>query len=295
MAARTPMPSHEPAPGDARPRGDAHADAPTTAPATPTATALHGRTAVVTGGGSGIGEAIAAALAAAGAAVVVAARSADRIEGVARRLRDAGARAWAVRCDVSDPESVAALARAAAEHAGAIDILVNNAGIAAGAPLHRLELDEWNRILAVNATGTFLCTRAFAPAMVERGWGRIVNIASVAGLAGARYIAAYAASKHAVIGFTRSVAAELAGTGATINAVCPGYVDTPMTDRTVEAVGARTGLHGADALRAVLATTGQKRLISPDEVAHAALALCADAAGGINGQAIVVDGGALLA
>ncbi len=256
---------------------------------------LEGRTAVVTGGGSGIGEAIAVALAEAGAGVVVSARSVEKIEGVAGRLRALGARAFAVPCDVTDPDGVAALAREAAERLGPIDILVNNAGIAAGAPLHRIRLDEWNRILAVNATGTFLCTQAFAPAMLERGWGRIVNVASVAGLAGARYIAAYAASKHAVVGFTRSIAAELAGSGVTINAVCPGYVDTPMTDRTIEAVGARTGLQGEEALEAVLATTGQKRLIRPDEVAHAVLSLCDDAARAINGQTIVVDGGALLA
>ena len=256
---------------------------------------LEGRAAVVTGGGSGIGEVVAMALAEAGAAVVVAARSVEKVEAVAERLRAGGARALAVRCDVTSPEDAAALARAAADEFGHIDILVNNAGIAAGAPLHRIQLEEWNRIFAVNATGTFLCTQAFAPAMLERGWGRIVNIASVAGLAGARYIAAYAASKHAVVGFTRCVAAEFAGTGVTINAVCPGYVDTPMTDRTIEAVGARTGLKGEEALRAVLATTGQKRLIQPDEVAHAVLSLCDDAARAINGQTIVVDGGALLA
>ena len=191
------------------------------------------RTAVVTGGGRGIGEAVAGALSAAGIAVCVASRTLAEVEGVAERLRAAGGAAWALRCDVTDEESVDALARAAAAHLGDVDILINNAGIAGSGPLHRMSLDEWNRYFAVNATGTFLCTRAFLPGMVERKRGRIVNIASVAGLQGARYIAGYAASKHAVIGFTRSVAAEVAASGVTVNAVCPGYVDTGMTLESV--------------------------------------------------------------
>jgi NAD(P)-dependent dehydrogenase (short-subunit alcohol dehydrogenase family) len=159
----------------------------------------------------------------------------------------------------------------------------------------KLTLEEWNRLFAVNATGTFLCTRAFLPGMLERGRGRIVNVASVAALAGARYIAAYASSKHAVLGFTRCAAAEVAARGVTVNAVCPGYVDTSMTAESVARIARETGRTEAEARGSLLATNPQGRLIEPDEVAHAVLALCAEESRGINGQAIVIDGGGLLA
>jgi NAD(P)-dependent dehydrogenase (short-subunit alcohol dehydrogenase family) len=171
---------------------------------------------------------------------------------------------------------------------------VNNAGVAHSAPVARTELEDWNRMLAVNATGTFLCTRAFLPGMVEGGWGRVVNVASVAGLAGARYIAAYAASKHAVIGLTRCAAAEVADRGVTVNAVCPGYVDTPMTTESLQRISEKTGMSAEEALETILAHTPQGRLIAPDEVAHAVLSLCEEGARGINGQSIVIDGGELL-
>ncbi len=258
---------------------------------------LAGRTAVVTGGGRGIGESVARGLARAGAAVVVAARTEEEIETVAAELSALEHRAAAVVCDVTDPVSVERLAEEAAgleaDNRG-IDILVNNAGIAHSAPLTRTDLGDWNRLLAVNATGTFLCTRAFLPGMVERGWGRVVNVASVAGLAGARYIAAYAASKHAVIGLTRSAAAEVAERGVTVNAVCPGYVDTPMTADSLRRISEKTGRSEAEALDAILSRTPQRRLIQPDEVAYAVISLCAEAARGINGQSIVIDGGELL-
>jgi len=224
-----------------------------------------GATAVVTGGGSGIGAAIARALAREGARVVVAARSRDRIEAVAAEINGT-----AVRCDVTDAASVRGLAQAA----GAVDILVNNAGAAHSAPLARITLEDWNQVLAVNATGTFLCTQAFAAGMRERTRGAIVNVASVAGLGGAKYIAAYAAAKHAVIGFTRSVAAELEGTGVVCNAVCPGFVDTDMTHESIARVSAKTGKAPEAALAAMLATSEQQRLITPEEVAAAVLQLC---------------------
>lgn len=256
---------------------------------------LDGRTAVITGGGRGIGAAIARALAGAGAAVLVAARNDAEVEGVAGSIVDVGGQAFATRCDVTDPNDISALARTAADHLGAVDILVNNAGASSSAPLHRLSLEEWNRLFAVNATGAFLCTQAFVPGMVERGWGRVINIASVVGLAGARYISAYAAAKHALLGFTRSIAAELAATGVTINAICPGYVDTPMTDASIARIVEKTGRPADEARAAILATSPQNRLIEPDEVAHMALSLCNEQARGINGQAIVIDGGGLLA
>jgi NAD(P)-dependent dehydrogenase (short-subunit alcohol dehydrogenase family) len=238
--------------------------------------------------------------------VVVAARTGREIEAVAAELSGEGHRALAVRCDVTDPASVERLAEEAGRLAeevsrltddagGTVDILVNNAGAAHSAPVHKTELEDWNRMLAVNATGTFLCTRALLPGMLERGWGRIVNVVSVAGLTGARYIAAYAASKHAVVGLTRCTAAESAARGVTVNAVCPGYVDTPMTTESLLRIAEKTGRSAEEALQAILAGTPQKRLIQPAEVAHAVLSLCHEEARGINGGSIVIDGGELLA
>lgn len=247
-----------------------------------------GAVAVVTGGGQGIGAAIANALAAEGAAVVVAARRSDRIAHVATEIRGAGGKSWAVHCDVTDPGSVNDLAKAASRHAGAVDILVNNAGVAHSAPLAKTSLDDWNRVLAVNATGTFLCTRAFLSGMLERKRGSIVNVASVAGLAGARYIAAYAAAKHAVIGLTESVAAEIEGTGVTCNAVCPGFVDTEMTEESIARVVAKTGKDHDAALAAMLASASQQRLISPDEVAEAVLRLADLKGERANGTAVTI-------
>ena len=252
---------------------------------------LLGRGAVVTGGGRGIGAAVAEALAGAGAAVVVAARTRREIERTAAGLRKRGLKAWAHPCDVTKPASVRALAAFARRKLGAVHILVNNAGIAPSAPIARLTLAEWNRCMAVNATGTFLCTQAFLPGMLEARWGRVVTVASTAGKAGGPYLAAYAASKHAVLGFTRCAAAELATKGITVNAVCPGYVDTDLTAGTLARIVARTGMTRPKALGALLAQSPQRRLIAPGEVAWLVLSLCDDRAKGINGQAIVLDGG----
>ncbi len=256
---------------------------------------LEGRTAVVTGGGRGIGAAVGRALAAEGAAVLLAARTVAEVEGVAEELRAAGHAAWGVACDVTDPDQVRALAAAAQERMGRVDVLVNNAGIATSAPLKAITLETWNRVFAVNATGTFLCTQALLPGMVERGWGRVVNVASIAGRTAAPYIAAYAASKHAVVGFTRAVAAEVAASGVTVNAVCPGYVDTRMTDESVARIAGKTGMPPEEARARILGTTPQHRLIEPEEVAFLVVMLCDHRARGVNGQAVVVDGGALLA
>ncbi|HYM81252.1 MAG TPA: SDR family NAD(P)-dependent oxidoreductase [Candidatus Limnocylindria bacterium] len=247
---------------------------------------LAGRGVIVTGAGRGIGTAVARALAVAGAKVVLAARTQQEIDRVAAELRSLGFQTCAVVCDVTQEESVRRLGEAARQEFGAIDMLVNNAGGVSSAPLAKITLQDWERTLAVNATGTFLCTRELVPDMVKRGWGRVVNIASVAGLRGAKYVAHYSAAKHAVIGFTRSVALELAGTGVTINAVCPGYVDTPMTEHTVANVQSRAGLSREQALAGVLATTGQERLIAPEEVAEAVLGLCRDETA--NGRAVVL-------
>jgi NAD(P)-dependent dehydrogenase (short-subunit alcohol dehydrogenase family) len=248
------------------------------------------RVAVVTGAGRGIGAATARALADAGLGVVLAARSRDRIERQAGELSAAGRPARAVVCDVTDEANVQALAREAAE-LGPVAVLVNNAGAAGSMPVVRTSLEDWNRLLAVNATGAFLCTRAFLPGMLERRWGRVVNVASTAGLRGGKYLAAYSAAKHAVVGLTRSTAAEVAGTGVTVNAVCPGFVDTEMTAETVDRIVARTGRTREDALAAALASEGQIRLIAAEEVAAAVVSISVGAgADPPNGETLVLSG-----
>lgn len=252
---------------------------------------LAGKGAVVTGGGRGIGVAVAEALAAEGAAVVVTARSADEIEAVAGSLRGVGRTAHAVVCDVTDPDSVAAMAARARELAGHVDILVNNAGVARSAPFLKVTLDEWEAVHRVNATGALLATQALLPAMLAGGWGRIVNVASVASLRGNRYITSYAASKHALQGMTRCLAEELAGTGVTVNSVCPSYVDTPMTNENIARIATKTGRDTEEVRSGLEKQQPGGRLITPREVAHAVMTFMPDEAGALQGAELVVRGG----
>jgi NAD(P)-dependent dehydrogenase (short-subunit alcohol dehydrogenase family) len=209
-------------------------------------------------------------------------------EETAAAIRRDGGEAIALAHDVGEESQWAAVIAATQQAFGQLDVLVNNAGVSASAPVERTTLADWRRQIDVNATGAFLCTRAVLPGMTERGHGRIVTVASVAGHVGSRYVCAYAASKHAAIGFMRSVAAEVAGSDVTANAVCPAYVRSDMTDRTIAEVEARTGQDGEAAL-ARMAPLG--RLLEPAEVAYAVAFLAAPEAGAINGQTLIMDGG----
>jgi NAD(P)-dependent dehydrogenase (short-subunit alcohol dehydrogenase family) len=256
---------------------------------------LSGRTALVTGGGKGIGRAIALSLAAAGADVAIAGRSKPELEETRDRITRAGRRSEVVICDVTDRAQVDAMFDRVKGALGDPLILVNNAGIAASARLTQTTDEMWDLMLRVNATAAFWCMKAVMPAMLEAKWGRIVNVASVAARAGAPYITAYAASKHALLGLTRSVAAEVAARGITVNAVCPGYVDSEMTDRSAAYISARTGRAEADARKLLENVSPQGRLMTVEEVASLALYLCTEGARGITGQGIVLDGGSLQA
>ena len=245
---------------------------------------LTGKTTLITGGGRGIGRAIAQTFAKHGARVAVAARTREQVETVAGETGGI-----ALVCDVSSPESVKEIFADIKP-----DILVNNAGIAESATLTNTTDELWHRHLAINLSGTFYCTRAALPSMLEKRWGRIINIASIAAKTGAPYIAAYAASKHGVLGLTRVVALEVATTGVTCNAICPGYVDTDMVSRGVEQITAKTGRSAEEALEILKRMSPQNRLVTAEEVAALALLLASEEGRGINGQGINIDGGSVL-
>ena len=257
---------------------------------------LNNKVALVTGGGRGIGRAIALAFAREGARVAIAARTLAQVKEVADEIeRQTRTKALALVCDVSDPANVARMfsdVRDGLEHD--IDILVNNAGVAESATFVNTTDELWQRHLAINLSGTFYCSRAALPAMLKNGWGRIINIASIAGKTGAPYIAAYAASKHGVMGLTRSVAVEVGASGVTVNAICPGYVDTDMVSRGIERITTRTGRSADEALDSLKQMSPQNRLVTPEEVAALALLLASEEGRGINGQGLNIDGGTVL-
>ena len=255
---------------------------------------LRGRRALVTGGGRGIGKATALALARAGADLAVAARTRAEVDRVADEARTLGVKAFALTADMGRGEDVKALFRSARETLGGVDILVNGAGIAPTAPFARTTDELWHSVLAVNLSGVFFATREALPEMTERGWGRIVNIASIAGKTAMPYIAAYAASKHGVLGLTKVAALEVATRGVTVNAVCPGYVETPMTDLGIANIVAKTGQKAADIRRKLEEASPQKRMVTSEEVAALVVFLCSDEARGITGQALNVDGGTVV-
>ena len=233
-----------------------------------------GRRVVVTGGGGGIGRAIVERFRTLGADVVAVGRGGSDVDEI---------------CDMTDEQAVASLFA----RVGDVDVLVNSAGIGESETLERTSLELWHRHLEANATAPFLCIRQVLPGMLARDRGRLVTVASTAGLAGARYAAAYAASKHAAVGLMRSVAAEVAGTGVTANAVCPAYVRTEMTERTVARIVERTARTADETAAALGALSPLGRLLEPAEVAGAVVYLASDEAAALNGQALVLDGGGI--
>ncbi len=254
---------------------------------------VEGLHAVVTGGGSGIGAAVAHALLEAGARVTVVGRNAERLQAQLLALSTLGHAEQQVM-DVGTEESVQGGFAALVARSGPVDILVNNAGQVETASLARTSTDLWQRMLQVNLTGTFLCSREVVTGMSTRGFGRIVNVASTAALTGYAYVAAYCAAKHGVLGLTRAMALEFAARGVTINAVCPGYTDTDIITRAVQTIVEKTGRSDAESRAEFAASNPQGRLITPQEVAASVLWLSRRDSTAMNGQAIAVCGGEVM-
>jgi NAD(P)-dependent dehydrogenase (short-subunit alcohol dehydrogenase family) len=251
------------------------------------------RHALITGASRGIGAAIAQRLAADGARLTLLGRGLESLQALAASLPP-DSQPLCLACDVSDSMQVAAAFAAAAAQHGPVQVLVNNAGQAATAPLQRTDDALWAQMLAVNLTGTFLCTRAALPAMLAARAGRIVNLASTAGQRGYAYCSAYAAAKHGVIGLTRSLALEVASTGITVNAVCPGFTDTDIVANSVRNIVHKTGRSEAEARAEFTRHNPQGRLVQPEEVAAMVAWLCSDAAAAVHGQSLSVSGGEVM-
>ena len=253
---------------------------------------LNGQHAVVTGGSRGIGAAVAAALARRGARLTIISRSGTSLEAHAAALRGQySADVRAVAADVTNATAVEAAFRAATSALGPVNILVNNAGAAAGAKFVGMTRSLWDEMIAVNLTATFSCTMQVIPAMLEAKSGRVINMASTAGLRGVKAMTAYCAAKHGVVGFTRSLALEMAKHGVTVNAVCPGYVDSEMTDRGVAALVQALHKSPEEARAMMVGTIPRGRLTTADEVAGAVAWLCAPEAAAVTGITLPVSGG----
>ncbi len=258
----------------------------------PGVSGLEAKAAVVTGAGSGIGRAIAQALAAQGAAVCIGDINLDAARAVASEIERANGRALAVRADVSQRAHAQALAAEAARAFGRLDILVNNAGLQFIAPVQEFPEERWDQLIGVMLTGTFLCTKYALPHMIARRWGRVVNISSIHGLVASPYKSAYISAKHGIIGFTRTLALEVAEHGITANAICPGYVRTPLVENQIADQARVHGIPPEQVVeRIILAPAAIKRLLEPDEIAAAVLYLCSEMARGVTGTVLTVDAG----
>jgi NAD(P)-dependent dehydrogenase (short-subunit alcohol dehydrogenase family) len=255
---------------------------------------LQGRHALVTGGSRGIGAGIVRSLVSHGAKVSLIGRTASTLESLAAQLQSTGARTFCATADVAKRESLDAAFAAARSTFGPIEILINNAGQALSAPITKRDDALWERLLAINLSGTYFGIQAALPDMLQGGFGRIVNIASTAGLTGYPYVAAYCAAKHGVIGLTRAVAREVATRNITVNAVCPGYSDTDLIREAAAKIAAVTGRKVEEALQAMTKVNPQGRLIQPDEVANTVAWLCLPGSESVTGQSIVVAGGELM-
>ena len=250
---------------------------------------------LITGGSGGLGQALAAAFARAGSRVVIAARDHDRLNQASEKMAKNGAQILALPCDVSRRDHVQSLGREIKRRWGDVQVLVNNAGIAQAVRFSDMPDDLWDRTLETNLTGAYNCCKVFLPAMMQAQWGRIINIASTTAKVGVSHVTAYSASKHGLLGLTRSLALETAREGVTVNAICPGYIDDERTRENAGIMAAKTGKHAGEILESFAASSPQKRLIAAEEVASLALLMASRKLGAMTGQAVNVDGGAVMA
>jgi 3-hydroxybutyrate dehydrogenase len=255
---------------------------------------LRNKLALVTGASRGIGRATARALALAGCDLVLVARHVNALEQVAHEVRETGRLATPLVCDIGSRAEARAMIETVTERAGTVQILVNNAGIAPAARFTDMDDELFEEVMRVNLMGTYYCCKGFIKGMIDARWGRVLNIASISGKVAYRHTAAYTTSKHAVLGLTRALALETAHTGVTVNALCPGYVDTALTRQGAQLMAEKTGLTCEEALALFAGTSPQQRLILPEEVASLAVFLASDAGAAMTGQSINVDGGAVM-
>ena len=255
---------------------------------------LAGKVVLVTGGGSGIGRAIALGFAAEKSRVIITGRTKTKLDSVVDEISRSGSEAFTQTCDVTQRSQLERLNQEISNRFGGVQILVNSAAIAPAAGFLEMEDELWEQVLRINLNGTYNCCKTFLPGMLAANFGRIINIASTVSKVAYSHISAYVTSKHAVLGLTRSLAIETARFGVTVNAICPGYVDTGLTKQNALLMAEKRSLTAEDALRHFAATSPQKRLIEAEEVANLALMLASDAAKGITGQAVNVDGGAVM-
>jgi NAD(P)-dependent dehydrogenase (short-subunit alcohol dehydrogenase family) len=255
---------------------------------------LDQKTALITGASRGIGRAIALEFARSGANVIITARSVNDLETLAAEIRALGQKAIAIPCDLNEPSSLDAAVAQAQSELGSIDILVNNAGITQGVKFTQMTPELWQRIMTINVESAMRLMQLTLDPMASRGWGRVINIASIAAKAGLRYSAAYNASKHALLGITRSVALDYAQKGVTVNAVCPGWVLTEMAEETVQNIQEKTGRSREEAIHSLVKDVPLARMIEPLEVAALATFLASDHAAAITGQGYNIDGGTVL-